>query len=132
MHGVTPSHESECTTQSPPSGGAKCRVEVYLLGHIQGKKTRISGTTVVQSYFENTSVPANAIIMETNVLNPKCADELWPKSCFWRCDFHKYIGFTIDNLNSKMLWVRLLRPIYFILCGDLTATVSHNSTAVHL
>ena len=37
MHGVTPSHEGECTTQSPPSGGAKCRVEAYLLGHIRGQ-----------------------------------------------------------------------------------------------
>ena len=34
IHGVTPSHEGECTTQSPPPGGAKCRVDVYLLGHM--------------------------------------------------------------------------------------------------
>ena len=26
------------TSQSPPPGGAKCRVHVYLLGHIQGLK----------------------------------------------------------------------------------------------
>ena len=38
IHGVTPSHEGECTTLSPPSGGARCRVEVYLLGHIRGQK----------------------------------------------------------------------------------------------
>ena len=34
----------------------------------------------------------------------------------------------MDNSNNKMFWVSSLRPIYSILCGDLTATVSQTST----
>ena len=29
------------------------------------------------------------------------------------------------HLNNKIFWVRSLEPIYSILCGDLTATMSH-------
>ena len=39
IYEVTPSHEGECTTQSHPPGGAECRVEVYLLGHVRGLKS---------------------------------------------------------------------------------------------
>ena len=37
-----------------------------------------------------------------------------------------------NNSNSKIFWVLSLTPIYSILCGDLTATMSQNSTAVYL
>jgi len=42
------------------------------------------------------------------------------------------IGNTGRWTLNKMFWVRSLRPIYSILCGDLTATMSQNSTADYL
>ena len=34
--------------------------------------------------------------------------------------------------NKKIFWVLSLRPIYSILCGDLPATMSQNSTTVYV
>lgn len=34
--------ESSVLTQSPPPGGANCRTEVYILGHIWGLTKKIS------------------------------------------------------------------------------------------
>ena len=51
---------------------------------------------------------------------------------FWRFDILNYIGFTIENSNNKIFWIPSLKPIYSILCGDLTATMSQNSTTVYL